>query len=229
MEKAEHAAKALEKREEEFNRNIDPSLQSGNTIQSGLASSPVYIIADNMIGNISSEISIVPINPSLADRLASLRNNGLNADVHKNGSKSLAEDTQFHSNVRPSTSPILSMPVPVPTPPLPVSGNSSIENKSLSPSTTSSSTGSNLQQIDPLANYKTSNLINAGDLFKLFNQTDPSIPKILILDVRHRNEFDAGHIKTNDIVCLEPLVLQEGLVGFNEFNFFVLFYYPLLK
>ncbi|RIA96486.1 hypothetical protein C1645_687798 [Glomus cerebriforme] len=96
------------------------------------------------------------------------------------------------------------MPIPIPTP-------SIQNNKSLSPSTTSSSTGSNLQQIDPLANYKNSNLISAYELFRFFNHTDPPIPKILILDVRNRNEFEAGHIKTDNIVCLEPLILPEGI------------------
>jgi hypothetical protein len=150
-----------------------------------------------------------PMNPSIAERVASLRNNGLNADVQKNGNNFSAENTQFQPT-------ILSMPVPIPTPPPSVNDNSSAENKSLSSlntlSSTLSSTGSNLQQIDPLANYKFSNSINAGELFKLFNQSDPQIPKILILDIRLRSDFDAGHIKTDSIVCLEPIVLPEGLV-----------------
>ncbi|CAB4484010.1 cysteine proteinase [Rhizophagus irregularis] len=197
IERAEKAAKTLEKREE-FNKNIDPSLQSG------LPRSPVYIVSDNMIGSISSDSSMFPMNPSIAERVASLRNNGLNADMHKNDNNSLAEDTQFQPTK-------LSMPIPIPTPPPSVSDNSSTENKSLSSFNTSSSVGSNLQQIDPLANYKFSNLISAGDLYKLFNQTDPPIPKILILDVRLRSDFDAGHIKTDNIVCLEPIVLPEGI------------------
>lgn len=169
-----------------------------------------------MIGSISSDSSMFPMNPSIAERVASLRNNGLNADMHKNDNNSLAEDTQFQPTK-------LSMPIPIPTPPPSVSDNSSTENKSLSSFNTSSSVGSNLQQIDPLANYKFSNLISAGDLYKLFNQTDPPIPKILILDVRLRSDFDAGHIKTDNIVCLEPIVLPEGLVGLTNLIFVGLF------
>ncbi|GES76716.1 cysteine proteinase [Rhizophagus clarus] len=184
IEKAEKAAKALEKREES-NRNINPSLQPG------LPRSPVYIVSDNMnmIGNISSsDSSTFPMNPYIAN----LRNNGLNVDM-----------PQFQPT-------ILSMPIPIPTPPSSISDNNSTENKSSS-FTTLSSTGSNLQQIDPLANYKFSNSITATELFKLLTKTDPPIPKILILDVRLRSDFDVGHIKTDNIVCLEPIVLPEGI------------------
>lgn len=180
----------------------------------------------NMIGSISSDNSMFPMNPSIAERVTSLRNNGLTTDI-KNANNSLAENTQFQPSV-------LSMPIPIPTPPPSVNNSNSTENKSLSSFnalSSASSAGSNLQQIDPLANYKFSNSISAGELFKLFNQTDPLIPKILILDVRLRSDFDVGHIKTDNIICLEPIVLPEGLVGLTNL-ISLLFYlnlYPLLN
>lgn len=35
-------------------------------------------------------------------------------------------------------------------------------------------------------------------------------PSILVLDLRDRSDFRAGHIKALDIVNLEPIVLQRG-------------------
>jgi ubiquitin carboxyl-terminal hydrolase 8 len=238
MEKAEEAAKILEEREhnknimaeQEDQRNLSPSsfiqmpkpgssysdVDSRSSTESGLPRSPVYIVSDNdnMIGVVSSDKSlnsIVPMNPSVAERVKNLRNNGLNVDAPTNDNKSLANSNLNDNN--PLTSQKLSMPIPIPTPPLSASSNNSIQNKSLSSPTTS--TGFNLQQVDPLANLKSSNSVEAGELLKIFKQSNP--PKILILDVRNRDEFDAGHIKTNNIVCLEPLILAEGLVSFNEF------------
>lgn len=34
--------------------------------------------------------------------------------------------------------------------------------------------------------------------------------KVLLLDVRSREEFDGGHIHTKSIVCIEPIVLRDG-------------------
>ncbi|CAJ0915485.1 4802_t:CDS:10 [Entrophospora sp. SA101] len=35
--------------------------------------------------------------------------------------------------------------------------------------------------------------------------------KILLLDVRHRNDFDQGHIKAKNIICLDPLITKDGI------------------
>src|SRR5205085_4360345 len=43
-------------------------------------------------------------------------------------------------------------------------------------------------------------------LLKLPNTTE----KILLFDVRHRNDFDQGHIKAKNIVCLDPLIIKDG-------------------
>lgn len=34
--------------------------------------------------------------------------------------------------------------------------------------------------------------------------------KVLVLDVRSREEFDEGHIHAKSIVCIEPIVLRDG-------------------
>lgn len=36
-------------------------------------------------------------------------------------------------------------------------------------------------------------------------------PKVLLLDVRGRQDFDAAHIKSSDIVCIPPALLQQGM------------------
>ncbi len=40
------------------------------------------------------------------------------------------------------------------------------------------------------------------DYFRLYN--------VLVVDVRHRADFDAGHVYVRNIICIEPSTLQEG-------------------
>ncbi|CAI2172649.1 19208_t:CDS:2, partial [Funneliformis geosporum] len=207
----------------------DGSLNSNSALDEhsnyGLPRSPVYIVSENMIGSVSldnSSDSMIPMTPSVAERLKSLQNSGLNVDsVHPNINKSLAKDTSSTLSgidFNTSTSPKLFMPTPIPTPPTSVSNDNSMHNK-ISSSPTTLSTGSNAQKsnVDPFLDLKVSNSISAGDLLKIFNKTDHP-PTILILDVRNREEFDVGHIKIDNIVCLEPLILAEGISSIDLEN-----------
>ncbi|CAG8553628.1 6769_t:CDS:2 [Funneliformis caledonium] len=195
--------------------NSNSALDISNHGFNGLPRSPVYIVSENMIGSVSldnSSDSMIPMNPSVAERVKSLQNRGLNVDrVHSNINKSLAKDTSSTLSGNTSTSPKLSMPTPIPTPPTSVNNDNSVHNK-ISSSPTTLSTGLNAQQsnVDSFLDLKLSDSINAGDLLSFFKKTDHS-PTILILDVRNREEFDAGHIKIDNIVCLEPLILAEGI------------------
>ncbi|CAG8473776.1 11279_t:CDS:2 [Funneliformis mosseae] len=202
--------------------NSNSALDISNHGFNGLPRSPVYIVSENMIGSVSldnSSDSMIPMNPSVAERVKSLQNRGLNVDrVHSNINKSLAKDTSSTLNGNTSTSPKLSMPTPIPTPPTSVHNDNSVHNK-ISSSSTTLSTGLNAQQsnVDPFLDLKVSDSINAGDLLSFFKKTDHS-PTILILDVRNREEFDAGHIKIDNIVCLEPLILAEGISSIDLEN-----------
>ncbi|CAG8457041.1 4366_t:CDS:2 [Ambispora gerdemannii] len=62
---------------------------------------------------------------------------------------------------------------------------------------------------DPLANFKDTQIIKASELDKFLKIKD-NPPNILILDVRQRVQFNEGHIKTKNIVCLEPIILVKG-------------------
>ncbi|CAG8748745.1 5035_t:CDS:2, partial [Cetraspora pellucida] len=59
-----------------------------------------------------------------------------------------------------------------------------------------------------------SNKIEVSVLRDLLDSTeDPS--RILVLDVRHRAAFDSGHIKTKNIVCLDPIILTDEISSIN--------------
>ncbi|KAF8540288.1 hypothetical protein BDD12DRAFT_833963 [Trichophaea hybrida] len=40
-----------------------------------------------------------------------------------------------------------------------------------------------------------------------------SVLSVLMLDVRSREEYDQGHIPSRSIVCIEPIILREGMSG----------------
>ncbi|CAG8514277.1 10674_t:CDS:2 [Acaulospora morrowiae] len=62
----------------------------------------------------------------------------------------------------------------------------------------------------PLKDFPPCEAIQANQLRKFLDmREDP--PSILVLDVRNRAEFDKGHIKTKNIVCLEPFLLKDGI------------------
>ncbi|CAG8441081.1 8870_t:CDS:2 [Scutellospora calospora] len=58
-----------------------------------------------------------------------------------------------------------------------------------------------------LENFPISDRIEAYLLRDLLNETK-NPPRILVLDIRLREEFEKGHIKTKNIVCLDPSLLK---------------------
>ncbi|CAG8478259.1 1171_t:CDS:2 [Dentiscutata heterogama] len=66
----------------------------------------------------------------------------------------------------------------------------------------------------PLDDLPTSGKIEASFLRDLLSITEGP-PRILVLDVRNRDEFDYGHIKTKNIVCLEPIILKDEISSIN--------------
>ncbi|CAG8622358.1 9116_t:CDS:2, partial [Cetraspora pellucida] len=62
----------------------------------------------------------------------------------------------------------------------------------------------------PLEKLPITDRIEASLLSDLLNEIK-SPPNILVLDIRFRNEFEKGHIKTKNVVCLEPLLLKDGI------------------
>ncbi|CAG8655463.1 20292_t:CDS:2 [Dentiscutata erythropus] len=66
----------------------------------------------------------------------------------------------------------------------------------------------------PLDDLPTSGKIEASFLRYLLSITEGP-PRILVLDVRNRDEFDYGHIKTKNIVCLEPIILKDEISSIN--------------
>ncbi|CAG8523744.1 9376_t:CDS:2 [Acaulospora morrowiae] len=66
------------------------------------------------------------------------------------------------------------------------------------------------QKKSPLRDFPFSESIQAFQLHKFLNETE-NPPRILILDVRPRAEFEEGHIKAKDIVCLEPSFLMDEI------------------
>ncbi|RIB16224.1 hypothetical protein C2G38_2247164 [Gigaspora rosea] len=61
-----------------------------------------------------------------------------------------------------------------------------------------------------LENLPISDRIDASILHDLLNVTN-NPPNILVLDIRLRSVFEMGHIKTKNIVCLEPFLLEDGV------------------
>lgn len=59
----------------------------------------------------------------------------------------------------------------------------------------------------PKPSFSNDTTISVETLFAYLK--NPQV-KILLLDVRSREEFDEGHIHAKYIVCIEPLVLREG-------------------
>ncbi|CAG8593490.1 13198_t:CDS:2 [Gigaspora margarita] len=66
----------------------------------------------------------------------------------------------------------------------------------------------------PLDDLPASGKIEASFLRSLLSITEDP-PHILVLDVRHRDEFDRGHIKTKNIVCLDPIILKDEISSIN--------------
>ncbi|CAG8813041.1 30926_t:CDS:2, partial [Racocetra persica] len=61
-----------------------------------------------------------------------------------------------------------------------------------------------------LENLPFTDRIEVNLLRDLLNETKNS-PNILVLDIRSREEFNKGHIKTKNVVCLDPFLLEDGI------------------
>ncbi|RHZ69017.1 hypothetical protein Glove_291g40 [Diversispora epigaea] len=135
--------------------NQPPKKPVSPSTTQGLSPSPVYIIGNNMIGNITSTSNITSMVPIT-------ENNGFDPGFMKNLKDCNNNDK---SNKKPPS-------------------------------------------LDDLKFHN--NMIQASELHKYLNMKEDS-PKILVLDVRLRTEFEKGHIKTKNIVCLEPILLTNGI------------------
>ncbi|CAG8447803.1 409_t:CDS:2 [Ambispora leptoticha] len=85
--------------------------------------------------------------------------------------------------------------------------SSGISEPSASTMTTTSNSNNISKGPDPLAGFNLTQIIKATDLDKFLK----SGVNVLILDVRERKQFEGGHIKTKNIVCLEPIILHDGI------------------
>jgi ubiquitin carboxyl-terminal hydrolase 8 len=54
--------------------------------------------------------------------------------------------------------------------------------------------------------------ISVDDLFKFQRMGSQSV-RILHVDLRSRDQFDAGHIMSQSIICIEPVTLRRGISG----------------
>jgi ubiquitin carboxyl-terminal hydrolase 8 len=60
-------------------------------------------------------------------------------------------------------------------------------------------------------------LPNSGTAFPKELQTYLRDYKVLLLDVRNRADFDKAHIRTEAVVCVEPIILgRAGCVRFHS-------------
>ncbi|CAG8507206.1 27736_t:CDS:2 [Gigaspora margarita] len=83
--------------------------------------------------------------------------------------------------------------------------NTLIASNNSNPLITSAQNNSSL-----LENLPISDRIDVSMLHDLLNVTN-NPPNILVLDIRLRSVFEMGHIKTKNIVCLEPFLLEDGI------------------
>ncbi|CAG8567558.1 13582_t:CDS:2, partial [Gigaspora rosea] len=84
----------------------------------------------------------------------------------------------------------------------------------VSPSSFEAFTPKQHKKKSPLDDLPASGKIEASVLRSLLSITEDP-PHILVLDVRHRDEFDRGHIKTKNIVCLDPIILKDEISSIN--------------
>jgi ubiquitin carboxyl-terminal hydrolase 8 len=52
--------------------------------------------------------------------------------------------------------------------------------------------------------------VTAEDLVKYVGMGSQALP-LLVVDIRSREEFDGGHIMAQSIICVEPIVLRDGM------------------
>jgi ubiquitin carboxyl-terminal hydrolase 8 len=174
---------------------------SGSSSANGgitLKPSPVYIVGQQAIGNITSNPTngdsqtIASLPPTIASRIASLNQAGM-VDQAKVppitlNNKNINSTKSLDSVSKPAITTSIHAPgsMQMPEPP-----SSSFETKR-----------------DPLADFPITNTIKPSELLHWL-RVEKNPPKILVLDVRNRDQFKNGHIKTQNIVCLEPIILQD--------------------
>ncbi|KAF4630903.1 hypothetical protein G7Y89_g7240 [Cudoniella acicularis] len=54
--------------------------------------------------------------------------------------------------------------------------------------------------------------ISAEDVLK-YTRLGSQVVKIMLVDLRSRDEFDSGHIMSQSIICVEPIALRRGISG----------------
>lgn len=201
----------------------------------GLPPSPVYIVGNNMIGNITSTsnsnvTTMVPI----AETSKTLENNGFNVNSLNCNNNDGSSNKKDESILKPPISSVTSNNFNYSN-----NFNNSNNYNQFNYQSNNFSTNSNVSNNNSnnnslpdltkkthpsLDDLKSSKLIQASELYKYLNmKEDP--PKILVLDVRLRKEFENGHIKTKNIVCLEPFLLNNGQVNHQNIIDRILLYF----
>ncbi|RPB16849.1 cysteine proteinase [Morchella conica CCBAS932] len=71
------------------------------------------------------------------------------------------------------------------------------------------STDGNGASRQPKPNFPNDTIISVDTLYNYLSKE--SQVTILLLDVRSREEFDEGHIYARSVVCIEPIVLRDGM------------------
>ncbi|KAG9284877.1 hypothetical protein G9A89_003800 [Geosiphon pyriformis] len=184
-----------------------PPLDTSNTLL-GIEPSPVYIFGESMIGSVTSNSSsknnsqtMGPLNSSIAQRIANLRNDGLVAQSISGSKTSI--DKNYRKNDPKNIESVVSLKKPSTSE---LSTNQSLVNPISHPPDPIKAS----RAPDPLEGFPVTNTIKATELEK-FLKIEKNAPKILILDIRNREPFQNGHIKAENIICLEPLILIDGI------------------
>jgi ubiquitin carboxyl-terminal hydrolase 8 len=112
---------------------------------------------------------------------------------------------------RNNSAPPISTVGPTPTP-----GLVDSRRDYFSPAHTTGSSQNQPYQRKPQINLPDSTLVTPEDLMSYLGKRSEGL-QLLLVDLRSREDFDAGHIMSKSIICVEPITLQTGISG-DELN-----------
>ena len=122
-------------------------------------------------------------------------------DTAINLPSSIPRNSSYLVNGRKNSAPPISTVGPTP---------GSMEGKQdyFSPAHTLNNDGYSKRRQDP--SIPESTTVSAEDLLNYINMGSQSM-RILLVDIRAREQFDSGHIMSQSIICLEPISLRPGI------------------
>ncbi|CAG8507712.1 20538_t:CDS:2 [Dentiscutata erythropus] len=147
---------------------------------------------------------------SIAERIKILKDKGLSETPKKNNVNS--KKTKFNivaPSLQASTTQNLGLST-LPTSNFTSTHQTSLPNTLIAPDNPNQLLTFAQRNSSLLENLPITDRIDASTLHDLLNETN-NPPNILLLDIRLRSIFEMGHIKTKNIVCLEPYLLENGI------------------